>query len=196
MQRFLLTLSFICMCSSACCAQFFPEKSLDTDNRGDSFKAQWYSRHLQALGEPSLFELSRDSSVESYRFLWLRSFHHPIAIRITRQLDGSFQIIAKMADGAGGYALGKVTMHTVRTLTSDEAQKFLSCVERSGFWNAPNPVDDQRGADGSQWIIEAVKGGKYHVIDRWSPHKGPARDLGLVMVFDLGKMEIPKDERY
>jgi len=111
-------------------------------------------------------------------------------------MDGSFELISKVADGAGGYAPGKIVSKTARTLNADEAQKLLSSLDRARFWGAPNPINDQRGTDGSQWIIEGVKSGRYHVIDRWSPHAGPAYVLGLLMAFELGKLDVPEDERY
>ncbi len=73
---------------------------------------------------------------------------------------------------------------------------FLSKVTEVGFWNAPNPVNDQRGTDGSQWIIEGVKGSHYHVVDRWSPTNGVARQLGLLLAFDLAKIAMPKNDIY
>jgi hypothetical protein len=176
-------------------AQFFPKSSLDL--RGDDFNAKWYSNQLHALGEPSLFALAQEEEAESYRFLWLRTFHHPIAVRVDRlQSDGSWILVTKIASGAGGYSPGKLTTNTSRKLTAQDVQNLLSKFESSGFWNAPNPVNDQTGTDGSQWIIEGVKAGHYHVIDRWSPKNGPARDLGLFLAFELAKLSIPKNEIY
>jgi hypothetical protein len=60
--------------------QYFPKSSLDS--RGRELKSQWYSSQLRALQEPSLLSLSKSPSAESYRFLWLRTFNHPIAIRL------------------------------------------------------------------------------------------------------------------
>ena len=175
-------------------AQFFPKSSLDL--RGDDFKAKWYSTQLRALREPSLFALATNREAESYRFLWLRTFHHPIAVRLELQADGSWMLVTKVASGAGGYSPGTLTINTSRQLTTQEAQSLRSKVEGSGFWNAPNPINDQTGDDGSQWIVEGVKAGRYHVVDRWMPKNGPARDLGLFLAFDLARLSIPKNEIY
>jgi hypothetical protein len=175
-------------------AQFFPKSSLDL--RGDDFKAKWYSTQLRGLQEPSLFALATNREAESYRFLWLRSFHHPIAVRVDVQADGSWVLVTKVASGAGGYSPGALTTNTSRQLTTQEAQSFRSKVEDGGFWNAPNPVNDQTGTDGSEWVIEGVKAGRYHVIDRWSPTNGPAHELGLFLAFDLARLSIPKNEIY
>jgi hypothetical protein len=105
-------------------------------------------------------------------------------------------LITKVASGTGGYSPGTLSTNTSRKLTAQEAQSLLSRVESGGFWNAPNPVNDQTGTDGSQWIIEGVKAGRYHVVDRWMPKNGPARELGLFLAFDLAGLSIPKNEIY
>src|SRR5437899_2594377 len=48
----------------------------------DRSKVEWYSEHLQAMREPPLTRVAGEAEV--YRFLWLRSFHRPIAIRAQR----------------------------------------------------------------------------------------------------------------
>ena len=116
-------------------AQFFPKSSLDL--RGHDFKTKWYSTQLRALQEPSLFALATNKEAESYRFLWLRSFHHPIAVRVDLQADGSWVLVTKVASGAGGYSPGTLTTDTSRQLTTQEALSFRSKVEGGGFWNRP-----------------------------------------------------------
>jgi hypothetical protein len=53
-----------------------------------------------------------------------------------------------------------------------------------------------RGCDGADWILEAVKDGRYKLVIRWSPRNGPVRTLGLTMVNKLGELKIPNDEIY
>lgn len=174
--------------------QYFPKSSLDSN--GHEFKAAWYSSQLRALQEPSLLALKETPSSESYRFLWLRSFHHPIAIRLEVKPDGSGILTTKVANGAGGFSPGVLSENGSHLLTQERTQAFLSLVDRLNFWNTPNPVNDQKGTDGSQWIIEGVKGGHYHVVDRWSPKSGVVRELGQMLAFDLAKMNIPENEIY
>jgi hypothetical protein len=69
-------------------------------------------------------------------------------------------------------------------------------VDEVGFWKAPNPVDDHPGMDGAQWIIEGVKGGKYHVVDRWMPKSGVTYNLGMLLAFGLSKLTVPRKEVY
>ncbi len=174
--------------------KYFPDSSLDF--RRDHFKSDWYSAQLGALQEPSLFQKINAASTESYRFLWLRTFHHPVVVRIDVNSDGTSLLTAKMASGAGGYRPGTIAENHSQVLSKEQTSAFLSQVEAGKFRGAPNPVNDQRGTDGSQWIIEGVKRGHYHIVDRWSPTNGVARQLGTMMAFDLAHLKIPKDEIY
>jgi hypothetical protein len=174
--------------------KYFPESSLDL--RRHHFKSDWYSVQLDALQEPSLYQMAKAPNAESYRFLWLRSFNHPIAVRLDPKPDGTSVLTTKVASGAGGFRPGVLSENSSRLLTGEQTKMFLSKVTELGFWNAPNPVQDQRGTDGSQWIIEGVKDSHYHVVDRWSPTNGVARQLGLLLAFDLGKIAVPEKDIY
>jgi hypothetical protein len=186
--------TLIAISAAASDTQFFPKS---TDSVGmHGLKARWYSMQLHALDEPSLIALTGNANSQVYRFLWLRSFHHPIAVRMNVDSDGTGVLTIKMGSGAGGYSPGKLLENSSRKLDVTQVREFLALVEREGFWAAPNPVNDQRGTDGSQWITEVAKGGRYHVVDRWTPSHGPAHDLGMFLAFDLAKMEIPKNEIY
>ena len=176
---------------------YFPQGVLEDNERGDSFRSQWYSKQLKALQEPSLFQMSKDSKVESYRFVWLRTFHHPVIVRVDIKADGSAELTTKVSSGAGGYEPGKLIENASRPLVQRQTDKFLGTVKRLQFWELPTyEISEGVGCDGSQWIIEGVKDGKYHVVDRWTPGKGPVHDLGLTFVFGLAQMRIPKDELY
>jgi hypothetical protein len=78
----------------ASAAEYFPAGVLGDTADQHRFLADWYSKHLTAMGEPSLLEVSRqDATVEVYRFLWLRSFHHPISVRLIFRKDGTAMLI-------------------------------------------------------------------------------------------------------
>jgi hypothetical protein len=194
MRTFWSVLLLIILSAVQASAQYFPNKSVDS--RGGEFKNHWYSTQLRALQEPSLFLSAKDPSAESYRFLWLRTFHHPIAIRLDARPDGTSVLTTKVASGAGGYQPGDLSENSSQVLSKEQTDAFRSCLNKLHFWQAPNPVNDQRGTDGSQWIIEGVKHGKYHVVDRWSPQSGLVRELGWMLAFDLAKINIPEKEIY
>ena len=62
--------------------QYFPKDKVD------EFSVNWYGKQLSALDEPSLY-MQRVSNKSIYRFLWLRTFHNPIAIRLEILKDKS-----------------------------------------------------------------------------------------------------------
>jgi hypothetical protein len=175
---------------------YFPTNALGDDSWGDQFKAKWYSQELKVLEEPSLLDQTKNPSSESYRFLWLRSFNHPVAIRLDIRADGIGILTTKVANGTGGFRPGHLVENTSRPITREQTQAFLARLQKVSFWSLPSHVNDQTGTDGSQWIIEGVKEGKYHLADRWSPDKGPVRDLGVHLAVGLAHMKVPKDELY
>jgi hypothetical protein len=174
---------------------YFPNGALSDYDRADSFKARWYSDQLRALEEPSLLEEANMQSRQSYRFLWLRTFHHPVAVRLDITPDGTGKLTVKIANGAGGYKPGKLIENKSPLVTQKQTDKFLQHVKDAGFWELSS-YEKTSGCDGAEWIIEGVKDGKYHVVNRWTPSKGPARELGMALAFELAQLKIPKDELY
>jgi hypothetical protein len=181
--------------------QYFPPGVLDTTPQGHDFKASWYAKQLKALHEPSLWELSQDPKAEAYRFLWLRSFDHPIAVRLVVRAGGSGWMHVRMTSGQGGYEPRRIIRYGVFWLTKAKTQSFLEALAASDFWNSPTlaganetpPGPDGTvwiGLDGAQWIVEGVKNGQYHVVERWSPQTGDTvRAIGL-LALKLGRFRI------
>jgi hypothetical protein len=173
-------------CTSASFAQgaYFPSGSFD------QLRTRWYTKQLKALEEPSLAALALTHRGESYRFVWLRTFHQPIAIRINVNTDGTSQLTSKMTSGTGGYDPGHLVLNETSTLTKEQTEAFLKIVKDGELWAMPTK-EEVIALDGAEWIIELAKDGAYHVVDRWSPSKGPIRKTGLMMVQKLGKLDIP-----
>ena len=188
--------------------EYFPAGSLDQTPQSSYTKEQRYSDQLQALKEPSLWELSKVRKVQTYRFLWLRTFNRPISVRLDINQNGTSLLTTKATSGQGGYKPGKLTMNKTRTLTKEQTAWFLDRLAELGFWGLPAYEKPQEGVglngektveiglDGAQWILEGVKDGKYQVTDRWSPKSGPVRVLGIMMLIDLAKLRLLYDEVY
>lgn len=172
-------------------AQYFPPGVFDNTPRKDESTANEYGTFLKALHEPSLWELSRQKpEAEVYRFLWLRTFHHPIAVRLVVRKSGSGWINSHMTTGKGGYQPGRITQFSVSWLTKNRTQSFLAALDSADFWNLPTHPDDKNVVklDGAHWILEGVKNGKYRLIDRWSPESpDPVRAIGL-LALKLGRI--------
>jgi hypothetical protein len=142
--------------------------SSQTINSLDTFRNEWYSKHLKALNEPALPSIG--GANETYRFLWLRSFHHPIAIRAWRTGEER-NMVFKELDGAGGYGPGKLIANETRRLTANEWDEFIDLLQKASYWQLPTESKDS-GLDGAQWVLEGKKDEQYHIVDRWSPRSG------------------------
>jgi len=163
---------------------FPPTDSITGEPPLDHQRVMWYSTHLAAMGEATLPKGQR----ESYRFLWLRTFHHPIAVRISR--TGSHcDLVAKQLDGAGGYAPGRLATRVARMLSAEQCDSFSKLIKALDFWR-PLPTDSTDAntvqLDGAQWILEGQRAAGYHLWDIWSPRQsGPHarfRELCVEMI--------------
>lgn len=137
----------------------------------NAFRREWYSKHLAAMGEPSLVEAASHSQTV-VRFLWLRTFHQPVAVRV-QVADDAIRLVATRLSGMGGYDPGVVESRTERALTGDEWRRLEEALRDAAFETIPAEVRTL-GADGSQWIVEQAKDGVYRVVDRWSPDRAGA----------------------
>jgi hypothetical protein len=194
-SSFLLT-SLLCGTTAIAQVKYFPIRGASANEGIEKFRLEWYSKQLTALQEPSLWEASKKQETESYRFLWLRTFHRPIAIRVDVSADGTSLLTAKMTSGAGGYDPGKLTQNQAITLTKEQTNLFLAQIGEHNFWKLPSVEEAPAGSDGAQWIIEGVRAQTYHVVDRWSPQDGDVRAMGLFMVNQLAKMKVSAKEVY
>ena len=69
---------------------FFPAGSLGSTPRVDQFRASEYTQCLRNFREESLWQMSRQGGAqEVYRFLWLRSFHPSICVRLMIAANGT-----------------------------------------------------------------------------------------------------------
>jgi len=186
---FLMICCFITL--SVAGQSFFPPGVFHPDNaKLDSFVARWYSDQLTVLEEPSLFKAKQDSSVQSYRFLWLRTFHRPVSVRVLMHPDGSATLVTKVADG---YKPGKLIVNKTESLPPDKVKNFMENLQRLKYWTLPERDTEGSGFDGAQWVVEGVDHGNYRLLDRWSPKNGPVHELGLYFLRNLSKLDL-KDE--
>lgn len=158
---------------------------------------------LKRLEEPSVFAQARNKFSETYRFLWFRTFHNPIAVRLDVQPDGTGILTIKVADGHAGfpYTVKKLVQNTQRVLSRTQTEAFRKEVEAEKFWAAP--TRDRGGPDATDcdsWIFEAARNGDYHLVQRAVPNRlqqstRVVKKLGLALAIDLGQMDIPKEDR-
>jgi hypothetical protein len=178
--------------------QYFPSGVLTAKPSDETFVVGWYTQNLAALKEPSLWELSRsDPKAEAYRFLWLRSFDNPITVRLVVTANGG-RLIAKRASGKAGFQAGHLILNRETHVSKEAAQWFLDDLKQVDFWKVPAHDDGRRVVlDGAQWIVEGVKEGRYHIIDRLSPDRGdPAHTLGIALMINLARFRLLYQEVY
>ena len=156
---------------------YFPDNIFSERQDLHDFTYAWYTKHLSALGEPSIYQLSKNKDMKVFRFTLLPSFDHPIAVRIVINQDGTGILYAKMTDGKGGYDPGKISNTVEKKINKDIVKEFLNVIESENFWQLPTNKE-VLGLDGEQWIVEGLSNGHYHLADRWSPEKGSVRRIG------------------
>lgn len=150
----------------------------------NGFEDEWFSKHLKAAGEPSLYRASRQphaAGMGALRFTWLPSFHHPVIVRIVWGPGQTPRLIATLLSGAGGYAPGKVDKRIDRPLTKAESTTLRAMLVQTRVLEEP-PTTCAFGVDGAEWVIENVGGSGYRLIKRWSPEKGGVHDLGMALL--------------
>lgn len=151
-----------------------------TNNALDTFANSWFSQMLFALKEPILKDYKGDKEI--YRFTWLRTFNHPVVIRLEKQRN-IIVLFSKVSDGAGGYEPGKIIFDTTINLTQKQVDTINLKLDNAEFWAFPSVSLDDTGSDGSEWIIEVFKNNKYHMAVRWTPVKGTAfRAIGEYLI--------------
>ena len=202
--RSVCALSLWLVACTCCIAQesYFPPKTFGKGRWAES-EASIYSFMLKKLEEPALFTKAQKPSTEAYRFLWLRTFHNPIAVRMEVQPDGSSILTIKIADGHAGFprTVTKLIQSTTRSLSRQQTDEFRNKVQTLNFWKAVTHDNGGPAAtDCDGWILEGIEKGTYHVVARAIPNRLPAttqtvHTLGLALAVELAQMDIPEDER-
>lgn len=182
-RRRMKTLLLLLFLGLSCAGrEYFPKGCFASREDSQKFKAEWYSSQLTALEEGPLYGDKIDPQTECYRFTWLRSFHHPVVFRIDVQANGTGQFLIKVGDGAGGGDPGRIVRNEKRVWDERMVEVVRARFVKANFFDVPSYEEGRLGTDGSEWIIEAVRDGKYHVVSRWSPESGPIHTIGMQLI--------------
>jgi hypothetical protein len=168
-----------------------------------------FNRDLKSLNEPSLCSQALiEEKQESYRFLWLRSFHDPVLIQLINKGPGKaiaiYKEYGKWNENTYGSIKENKAVDALKKLrargsTKDMEQRaFDTILERAKkeVWEQPFKYKETIGIDGSvmigldgaTWTIEAIKDGKCHVVTRWSPEQSdPVRQFAQTLMNLYGK---------
>jgi len=170
---------FICVATALAAAEpYFPKDSIS------DFEQEWYAKHLSTMREPVLTANAKDKSYVAFRILYLPTWGRPVALRYEKTGERIVRR-AVMLSGDGGYDPGKIKKQDERDVKQSEIDDVFAGLERSGFWRL-SPKDDVRGLDGSEFIVEVIRDGKYHAFFRWTPtHDTEKR--GLAGILELSR---------
>jgi hypothetical protein len=127
--------------------------------------SDWYGTQLVAMNEPSLWDAAVRGET-AYRFLWLRTWGRPIAVRVT--FDGTnARLVATRLTGDGDYVPGAVDVHRERELAKADVRRIEAALSAASFDTID--TENRGGCDGARWVIERAKDGAYRLVERWAP---------------------------
>ncbi|WP_428149087.1 hypothetical protein [Brevundimonas sp.] len=150
----------------------------------DEFYGEWFGGELADFQEPSLYHRPI-TALRSVRFLWLRSFHDPIVVRIDDLPDGSKQLTAKRRPGGAGFTedgTPSIAAERVRRMGTLEIDQFETAFREAALLDQPD-AGCSCCVDGAQWIIEVSDPERGYRYRRYqSPEEGIEREVGLAML--------------
>ena len=129
----------------------------------DEIKSRWYAEQLKALEEPDFETFKNSAEEEAYRFIWLRTFDNPVAVRVVVKKSNKSVLYLKVTNGAGGYEPGEIIEEEEIELSENQIDDLRRTVKSNKFWEEKE--SDVFGLDGAQWIVEVKCEGDYHYVD-------------------------------
>lgn len=150
---------------------------------GDAYIRGPYTYYLDPMEEPPL-SCGALPDDEAYRFVWLRSFENPIAIRVHRR-GGAYGLVAVVLDGNDATG-GKVKNRVSKTLSLAQWRRVEAALDDLSFWHMRTASRDLLGIDGAMWGVEGRRGDWYHVAGRWGGYELVPAGMLFLELADLG----------
>lgn len=176
----LLLLSFSIMAAAQQNVTYFPKGRLDPKSTvKDNYRIERYSKFLNAMQEPSLWEMSQAGTNEAYRFLLLRFSDEPACVRVEIDGSGNVTVCKKTTGGKGGAQPEDLKINETKNLSSSDIQSLLTEINNTKFWDLkssdfPGDSASINKSKTSKWIFEGIKDGNYQVIEISTPQTGTA----------------------
>ncbi len=149
--------------------QYPPEcaSEFNAEITGDIGSA-WRTKFLTRFRELPLEESTANVD-ETYRLIWIPTFHKPTVIRIWRSGENYYIVTKRLNRNKNNLIIGNLKFDQTRSLTAEEWHNFVSLVNQSCFWNIPSNIKEPIPVDGASWTFEGVKNGQHHFVDRIFP---------------------------
>ena len=168
---------------------YFPEEVFFGDPKLSKSVVTVYTNKLKQFNEPTLL----DGGHTGYRFLYLRSFHPAIAVRIW--VDGEEKRLSVKA--MSRHNNDQLATMVARPMTPHEWATFSKLLADSCLWEMPVTSDAPIAFDGAWWVFEGAHENHYHVTHQQSPQSGLYRELCLYLLKLSGlPLDESKDEIY
>ncbi|CAA6696637.1 MULTISPECIES: hypothetical protein [unclassified Lentimonas] len=145
---------------------FFPTSERSSDTTISSFEEHWYSKNLTLMKEESIYRKREQENLEIYRFTLLPTWGEPRSVTISRNRKNLAAIQHSRLDSEGLFD-GKLVEKKKIELKEREFKDFKKLFEATAF-SKQTTSDPMLGLDGSQWILERLKNGDYHIVVRWT----------------------------
>lgn len=130
------------------------------------FVNQWYSKHLNSLREPILYNKTNEQ-LEVIRFTHLGTWSRPFSLRLEKK-DGNVKLTYNKTRGLGGYKAGRRIKNEKKDVRLEKWEEILVKVKNINFWSM-DTHDPNMILDGEEWILEILIDDKYHFVTRNSP---------------------------
>ena len=176
----------------------------------DSFLVAWFGAALHAMDERPMYGGRVTKGTTVLRFLWLRSFHPQVSIRVqygsrwcTRTtIRLGLPTVEGASDAnpehlASAIRFGPIQSRDSAPLSARECAALRRQLDAAGIVTAP-AADTTRGLDGAEWVFEALDSTGYHVVVRWSPDASRASGFWIAgkTFLQLGRALPPAAEIY
>lgn len=132
------------------------------------------------LKEPSLYNYTGNG--EAIRLVWLRSFEHPVLIRLNNFNDTVYANIKELNLKVNENNIPRIIKDTIVVLDKAIWKQAVSILEGNNFWSTP--VEDtsflkSNVKDRAPWFLECRLHNKYHCINRWDDGSMSSKELNL-----------------
>jgi len=176
--------------------EYFAPGLLHPDPGVAAVRQEWYADALARLGEPSFMLLARQPG-EGYRFLWLRTWHPAMVVRVHRVGQLAVAEVRRLDGRSPPAALGRLVATRRRTVSAAELAHLEQTLEAARFWSQPShdPLDGTvfpSVEEGSRWVFEGYDDGRLQVVDRFSPDDPALVALGLELLSLAGVHPDPR----
>lgn len=148
---------------------------------------KWIEQELTDLKEDCLFDLNSDLDQTVYRFTWLRSFHHPIVVRLEKNKEELF-VYWKEGKSISGEEPRGLKKSGKKKISIEEWNHFEKLMD--GFDTLYNTYH-YPSVDGSRWVLEKSKEASYKACDIYGKRKE-----ACLYLLQLTRLKIKPKEIY